>query len=108
MIADLVGQLDGEIRGQEIRVKHQHVGSFIVWLGDDMVDWRKPIRITANGQETFHGDVKRDLYLCLTEAARTYDLDRLRWAGVRVSQNGSAHILGDEDGLPAVVYEKPK
>jgi hypothetical protein len=28
--------------------------------------------------------LKPDLLLCLTQAARTLDFDRLRWAGVRI------------------------
>jgi predicted esterase len=106
MISELSGQLDGEIAGQEIRILHQHVGSLIVWLGDGMFDWNKPIRVTANGQEAFHGEVKRDLYVCLTEAARTYDFDRLRWAGLRLVKDGRVAVLTTDD-LPEVVYEKP-
>ena len=108
MISDLAGQLDGEVNGQEIKIEHRHVGSLMVWLGDGLIDWSKPIRVTANNKEVFQGEAKRDLYLCLTEAARTYDFDRLRWAGLRLSKDGQASWLKPQDKLPEVVFEKPK
>lgn len=107
-ITELLGQLDGKVHGQEISVSHKHVDSLIVWLGGEMIDWSKPIRITGNGEEVFRGKVSRNLLLCLREAARTYDFDRLRWAGVRVSRTGTAKLLTDDDQMPDVVYEKPR
>ena len=108
MISETAGQLDGEIKGQEIKLAHKHVGSLILWFGDGMIDWNKPVRVTANAKEVFQGEVKRDLYLCLTEAARTYDFDRLRWAGLQISRDGKATVLDGKLKLPAVVFEKPK
>ena len=105
-ITELLGQLDGRIQGQEIAIVYRHVDSLMVWLGDDMVDWTKPVRIVGNGEEVFSGTVSRDLFLCLREAARTYDFDRLRWAGVRVSKNGKAKLVMNGDSMPDVVYEK--
>ncbi len=107
-ITELLGQLDGRIQGQEIAIAYRHVDSLMVWLGDDMVDWTKPVRVVANGEEVFSGIVNRDLFLCLREAARTYDFDRLRWAGVRVSKNGKAKLVTNGDTMPDVVYEKPR
>jgi hypothetical protein len=51
--------------------------------------------------------VKRDLYVCLSQAARTYDFDRLRWAGVRLFKDGKAAVLTSKNTLPELVYEKP-
>jgi dienelactone hydrolase len=107
-ISESLGQLDGDLKGQDIEIAHQHVGSLIVWLGDDFIDWTKTIRVTVNGKQVFQGKVNRDLYLCLTEAARTYDLDRLRWAGLRLLKDGKAEALTHSHKMPDILYEKPK
>ncbi len=108
VISELVGQLDGEIKGQEIKIAHTHVASLVVWLGDGMFDWNKPVRLSANSKEVFQAEVKRNLYVCLTEAARTYDFDRLRWVGLQLNIDGRVELLDHKYRLPDTVFEQPK
>ncbi len=49
-----------------------------------MIDWSQPVSVTVDGKRVFVGTLKPDLLVCLLQAARTYDFDRLRWAGLRV------------------------
>jgi predicted esterase len=107
MIADRAGALDGEVVGQEIRVATRHVGSFVIWIGDGMVDWSKPIKIVANGREVFEGTIAPNLGVCLTQAARTLDFDRLRWAGILIAKDGRATLVRPEHRFPEIVSARP-
>jgi len=82
----LLGHLRGEIAGQTITVDQRHVGEMTVWIGDGMIDWRQPVTINLGGRQVFAGTLAPDLLVCLTQAARTLDFDRLRWAGVSVGR----------------------
>jgi hypothetical protein len=79
----------------------------VIWLGDGMVDWAKPITVVANGREAFAGKVAPDLAVCLAQAARTLDFDRLRWAGVKVARDGRAALVTAEDRFLEVVSARP-
>lgn len=74
------GELHGEIDGQTITVTSKNVEELTIWISDGMIDWQQPIRVVAEGAEVFNGPVAPDLLVCLSQAARTYDFDRLRWA----------------------------
>jgi dienelactone hydrolase len=103
MIEDLLGAVEGEIAGQEIRIRTKHVGEMIVWFGDGMIDFDKPIRVIVNDKVLFDGRIDRNLGVYLNETRRTLDFDRLRWAGLRV-HSGTATPLTAEDDLPPVVW----
>lgn len=107
MISGLLGEVNGEVSAQKIRLEHKHVAELIVWFGDGMIDFGKPVSVVANNQTVFEGEIKRDLYVCLTQAARTYDFDRLRWAGLRVTREGKAEWLTDKDNLPELIADRP-
>jgi pimeloyl-ACP methyl ester carboxylesterase len=83
-IAGVLGYLGGEIRGQTVRVRSRHVAELTVWLGEDSVDWACPVRLEWQGRVVFEGTIEPSLEVCLSQADRTRDFDRLRWAGLRV------------------------
>jgi pimeloyl-ACP methyl ester carboxylesterase len=105
-ISELAGSLEGDVEGQTIRVATRHVGEFVVWLGDGMIDWEKPVTVVAGGRTVFEGAVKPDLGVCLAQAARTLDFDRLRWAGIKVAKDGRAALVTGDDALPDVVADR--
>lgn len=107
MIVELTGLLEGEVSGQKIKIVQRHVRTLVLWLGEGMIDWGEPIEVTLNGEEVFAGKVSRDLYVCLTEAARTFDFDRLRWAGLQLTTGGRVTLIGNNNALPVVIFEKP-
>ncbi len=78
-----LGQLQGEIDGQTIRVSRRRVRNVTVWFGPGMIDWDEPVEIKVSGRTLFEGMIERNLGVCLREALRTRDFDRLRYAGVR-------------------------
>lgn len=94
-----LGQLEGERAGQTISIKRKNVDDIMVWIGDTPdtgIDWSKPVLIKASGNKAFEGVLKPSVLLCLREAQRTGDFDRLRWAGVRV-RNSKGTILSPGD-----------
>lgn len=81
-----LGRLEGSIDGNTIKVSRKHADDIVVWLGDPAVmGWKRdePIVLNVAGKKVFDEIVTPDLGVCLAEAARTYDFDRLRWAGLR-------------------------
>jgi hypothetical protein len=78
-----LGELRGEIKGQLIDVDRKKINELTVWIPEPLVDLQKPITLTVNGRKAFERELKPDLYVALSQAARTYDFDRLRWAGLR-------------------------
>jgi pimeloyl-ACP methyl ester carboxylesterase len=90
VVRELLGHLRGEVVGQVLKIDRRHVGEMTVWVGEGMVDWRRPVTVELAGRKVFSGMLKPDLFLCLTQAARTLDFDRLRWAGLRIDARGKA------------------
>ena len=99
----LLGELRGEIDGQTLRVERRHLEELTVWLGDGMVDWSRPVRLELDGATVFEGKVERDLAVCLNEAARTRDFDRLRWAGLRVDGRGRVRPVTAATRFPPLI-----
>jgi hypothetical protein len=58
-----------------------------------MIDWQRPATVQVDGRAVFTGTLSPDLLLTLTESARRFDLDRLRWAGLRVRESGGAAVV---------------
>jgi len=109
-IEELLGTLRGEVAGQRLTIDRRHVGDLTVWLGEGMVDWGAPVVVEVAGQKVFEAPLEPDLLVCLEEAARTYDFDRLRWAGVRVNARGAAEPVTGGTPFPPLlppVAEKP-
>jgi hypothetical protein len=107
-VRELLGHLRGEVAGQTLKVDRRHVGEMTVWLGEGMVDWAKPVTVEVSGRRVFTGVLKPDLLVCLSQAARTLDFDRLRWAGVRVDARGKAEPITGRTGFPSLLPEGGK
>ena len=103
--AALLGRLRGEIAGQTLAVERQHVGDLTVWIGDGMIDWGREVVVKVAGRQVFSGTLRPDLLVCLTQAARTFDFDRLRWAGVRVDAHLAARPVTGRTPFPALPPE---
>lgn len=87
------GVLRGLIEGQTIRVDAENAEEITVWIGDGMIDWHKPVRVLMGDHEVFNDTIEPDLSVCLTQAARTRDFDRLRWAGLLVRAAATAELV---------------
>lgn len=81
-VRGLLGELSGEINGQELRVSRKRVSELMIWFSDGLIDWNAPVSIKVSGSKVHEGVIRRELAVCLSEAARSYDFDRLRWAGL--------------------------
>lgn len=87
-----LGEIAGERDGQTLTLRRKKVRELVVWFGDGMIDWSKPVTIRMSGKAVFEGVLQPDLDVCLSEAARSFDFQRLRWAGVRVKR-GKAEVI---------------
>lgn len=85
-----LGELSGEVAGQTISVKRRNLDDITVWIGEGMIDWERPVTVTVMGNRVFEGSLRPNLRLCLSQAARTYDFQRLRWAGLRCRAGSKA------------------
>lgn len=79
----LLGEADAQRTGQQIALSRKHFRTATVWLHEGMVNWDEPVELKVSGRVAFTGRIAPDLYVCLSQAARTWDFDRLRWAGLR-------------------------
>jgi pimeloyl-ACP methyl ester carboxylesterase len=104
-VRELLGNLRGQAEGQTLRVDRRHVDELTVWLGEGMVDWAAPVTVTAGGREVFAERVKPDLGVCLAEAERTGDFDRLRWAGVRIGPDLRAEPVTARTEFPPLAAD---
>jgi predicted esterase len=102
-LAGLLGHLRGELVDQSVRVETRHVAELTIWFGDGMIDWQRPATVHVDGRAVFAGTLSPDLLLILTEAERRFDLDRLRWAGLRVREGGGAEAVTATTPFPPLV-----
>lgn len=100
-----LGELRGEIRGQQIDVRRKNITVLTIWIGDGMVDWDQPVEVRVGGERVFEGRLEPDLLLCLTEAARTWDFDRLRWSGLRFESGRKTTVVTARTPIPDVFAE---
>ncbi|MEP0845944.1 MAG: hypothetical protein HRF50_03875 [Phycisphaerae bacterium] len=92
----LLGELEGEISGQTLRVRRNKVRELTVWFGDGMINWDEPVALLVGGKKEFEGALRPDLFVCLTQAERTRDFERLRWAGLRVRTGSRTQVVTGE------------
>ena len=92
----LLGGVSGEIDGQELRVSRKRIKELTIWLGDGMFDWEQPITLVVSGRKIYEQRVTPNLHVCLTQAKRTYDFDRLRWAGLRYRSGQQVRLVTAE------------
>ena len=104
-IHERLGRLRGTIDGQVITVDRKHIGEVTVWISPEMLNRAKPVTLIVDGEELFEGLVRPDLHVCLNQAARAFDFERLRWAGLRVGASGEVTIVTGATPSPSVVPE---
>lgn len=81
--------LDGEIKGNTIRVEARHVVGYTVLLDDRMVDLERPIEVYTNGKLSYTGSVTRSLPFMLEWARRHRDPEMLFSCHARVVVEGA-------------------
>lgn len=101
-----LGELRGEFSGQEIRVYRKKISDLTVWIPDRLIDWDKPISLKVNGRKAFDGMLQPDLFVCLSQAARTYDFERLRWAGLRFKSGSRTKVITGRTPFPTPALPK--
>jgi hypothetical protein len=104
-IRETLGRLRGEVDRQTLRVETRHVGDLTVWIGDGMVDWERPVTLVVDGEKRWEGRLRPDLHVCLAQAARTRDFDRLRWAGLRVDAERDVEVVTGKTEFPPLLPE---
>ena len=82
-IRGTLGELRGTIDARSVDVRRNKVSELTIWFGDGMIDWSQPVTVKVSGRTVYEGKVAANLFVCLSQAARSYDFDRLRWAGLR-------------------------
>jgi hypothetical protein len=92
-LAPLLGRLTGVRDGQTIRVTRRHISDLVVWLGARSINWDAPVTIECDGKAVFSGQIVPDAELALARAKATMDLERLVFAGIRVSAPGEASMV---------------
>lgn len=95
-----LGELHGRIDGQLIDVRRKKVKELTVWIGDGMIDWREPVMLKVSGRKVFEGRLEPDLFVCLSQAARTWDFDRLRWVGLRFKSGSKLRVVTGRTEFP--------
>jgi len=100
VIRSKLGQLRGTIDGQTIDVRRKKITELTIWIGDGMIDWDEPVTVKVSANTVFEDKLEPDLFVCLTQAARTYDFDRLRWAGLRFKSGYGADPVTGRTEFP--------
>ena len=65
----------------------------------------KKSEIELDGKKIFAGRVEPDLDVCLSQAARTGDFDRLRWAGLWIDGNSQVRRVRSSTEFPPLIRE---
>ncbi|MBN2445141.1 MAG: hypothetical protein JXO22_00320, partial [Phycisphaerae bacterium] len=95
-----VARLEGTVDGQTITVQRKKIHSLTIWIGDGMIDWAQPINVKVGGRQVFNDRIEPDLLVCLLQAVRTYDFERLRWAGIRYETRRPGRIVTRRTKFP--------
>jgi predicted esterase len=92
-IRALLAKVKGSIDGQKVRIDRKNVKEYVIWLSEGMIDWSQPVTVNDSGNKAFDGRIEPDLLLCLTQAAETWDFERLRWAGLKCMSGKKAVVV---------------
>ncbi|MFQ5588238.1 MAG: alpha/beta hydrolase-fold protein [Nitrospiria bacterium] len=65
--------LSAEIEGNAVNVTTERVGHFTLFFNDRLIDFSKPVRVTANGKKVFEGRLTESAAFMLKEAKRRAD-----------------------------------
>jgi len=97
-----LGEMRGTIDGQTIDVRRKKITELTIWIGDEMIDWAQPVTVKVSGRTVFEDKLAPDLFVCLNQAARTYDFDRLRWAGLRFRSGSKTRLVTGRTEFPSL------
>jgi hypothetical protein len=103
VLEPLLGRLTGTIDGQSISIERQHIGELVVWLGEDTIDWERPVTLVVDGRRVFRGRIARDVGVALARAAAAMDFETLRFAGIRVDAASAVSVV-TAAAMPAPVW----
>ena len=95
-----LGEMRGTINGQTIDVRRKKIAELTIWIGDGMIDWTQDVAVHVSGRKRYEGKLEPDLFVCLAQAARTYDFDRLRWAGLRFKSGKKIELVTGRTAFP--------
>jgi hypothetical protein len=87
-ITNRLGLIEARCKGQLIKLHGHRVPHIILLLSDELIDLDKPVKIQRGKRKSFKGRIERDMRVLLTEAARSWDFDRLYTARVLVPVGG--------------------
>lgn len=102
-----MGRIQADLEGQRVSVSRHKLQTIIVWFGLEMIDWSEPVTIRIARRTRFTGTLEPSLFVCLTEAARTWDFERLRWAGVIDRPRSKAERITGRTALPELIVIPP-
>ncbi len=92
-----LGVIEATCHAQTITLQTRRTAELVLLLSDELVDLDRPVVVERDGRTVFNGLVSRDLRVTLTEAARTWDFERLPCARAVISYAGSI-----EFGYPVI------
>ncbi|MCH7572562.1 MAG: prolyl oligopeptidase family serine peptidase [Planctomycetes bacterium] len=101
-----LGALSGEIDAQTIHLTQQHIARMILWFGEGMIDWEQPVIVFRDGRKVADRKMEPDLLVCLTQARRTYDFDRLRWAGLDIRSGRRGKVVTGKTKFSSLIKNK--
>ena len=101
-----LGALSGEIDAQTIHLTQQHIARMILWFGEGMIDWEQPVIVFRDGRKVADQKMEPDLLVCLTQARRTYDFDRLRWAGLELGPGRRGNVVMGKTKFSSLIINK--
>jgi hypothetical protein len=94
--------LEGSVEKQVVRVRRKKLREVVVWFGDGMIDWARPVTLYIGSQKAFEGTLEPSLHVCLAQVARTWEFDRLRWAGLHFRRSASARPVTTDTRFPTL------
>jgi hypothetical protein len=89
----LLAGLSGTVTDQTVKVRRKKLKQITIWLEDGLIDWTRPLIVDTGDRKTYELTVTPHLGVCLAEAARSWDFDRLRWAGIRVKSGAKPTLV---------------
>ena len=67
-----------------------------------MIDWARPVELNVSGEVKYREKLAPSVFVCLEEARRTYDFDRLRWAGLHFVSGQKCQPVDEKTIWPPV------
>lgn len=78
--------------GNAIDVRRKRLKTVRIWLPAG-IEWSEAVTVRVSGRKVFDEVASRRLLLCLTQAAETYDFDRLRWFGLEYRSGRKVQVV---------------